>query len=51
MFINKLLVTDTGFTTYPFQNPIPLLNIDGMNNKGGQIMHYTHINMGIPVTV
>jgi hypothetical protein len=31
-FINKQLVTDTGFMTYPFHNPIPLLNINGMNN-------------------
>jgi len=42
------MVTEAGFITYPFQNPIPLLNIDGSNNTAGQITHYTYLDMGIP---
>ena len=47
-FINKRLVKEAGFTKYTFQNPIPLLNIDGSSNTAGQITHYTYIDMGIP---
>jgi hypothetical protein len=32
-FINKKIIQEIGSTTYPFQNPIPLLNINGTSNK------------------
>jgi hypothetical protein len=47
-FINRRLVKEAKFTTYPFDTAIKLYNIDGTPNTAGQITHYAHLRMSIP---
>ena len=38
LFINHTLIQNDGITTCKLEHPIPVYNIDGIENKGGSIM-------------
>jgi len=47
-FISKQIVQDMNLTTHKFDEPIPLLNIDGTTNTAGRITHYVHLELYLP---
>jgi len=48
-FISKQIVQDMNLTTHKFNEPIPLLNIDGTTNTAGRITHYVHLELYLPM--
>jgi len=48
LFISKQIVQDMNLTTHRFDEPIPLLNIDGTTNTAGRITHYVQLELLLP---
>lgn len=47
LFINKRLVEQNNIRTYPYKSPIKVRNIDGTDNKAGNITHFAVLKMGV----
>ena len=47
-FINQRLAKEMQLKHYKFEQPIPLLNINGTKNTAGRITHYAQLHTSIP---
>ena len=46
-FIDQNYAKSLGTDNIQFEKPIPILNVDGTQNKRGTITHYMELNMSI----
>jgi len=44
-FADRKYVKERGWTTHPLSQAIPVYNVDGTRNKGGDITHYLQMRM------
>jgi hypothetical protein len=44
-FIHPKLLKRLGLGSQPFDRPRKIWNIDGTNNKGGHVTHYTELEV------